>query len=347
MRGNLAAELVRARDGRAAGEALADVDRRSPRRRGPCRRGAAPRRTARPRRPSRAGTARARPGRHPSGRRRRSRARAAARDGGRARRAPTRRRAGRAPSRAQASRSTPSPCATSSSSPQIRPSRRSTEASIEFPDGIGSSSRSFVRATSTSPSRGERKKPPCSSSAKRSIATSAIRRASSSQRDVAGRDVELEQPVRDVRVVVEEAAAADATVADAAQHAAVLAAQRPEQERRRAPRRRRASRRARAGSRPRRAPRARGRSTMRSPCRRGTAAAARRAARAASLRRSVELAAHDRAAVLERLEQRLVEPELLPLLGRPGVRQPLDAVGVGVLRGREAAARRARSSRSR
>ena len=47
---------------------------------------------------------------------------------------------------------------------------------------------------------------------------------------VAGRDVELDEAVGDVRVVVEEAAAADPAVADAAQHAAVLAAERPEKE---------------------------------------------------------------------------------------------------------------------
>ena len=46
--------------------------------------------------------------------------------------------------------------------------------------------------------------------------------------------MQLEQAVRDVGMVVEEAAAADATVADAPQHAAVLAAQRAEQEARRA-----------------------------------------------------------------------------------------------------------------
>jgi hypothetical protein len=33
-------------------------------------------------------------------------------------------------------------------------------ASIELPDGVGWSSRSFLRATSSSPSAGERKKPP-------------------------------------------------------------------------------------------------------------------------------------------------------------------------------------------
>ena len=55
---------------------------------------------------------------------------------------------------------------------------------------------------------------------------------------------------------------------------------------RRAAARRRASPRARAGSPPRRAPRARGRSTRRAPCRRGTAAAACRARRARPARSS-------------------------------------------------------------
>ena len=49
----------------------------------------------------------------------------------------------------------------------------------------------------------------------------------------------------------------------------------------------------------------------------------------------VELAADDRAAVLERLEQ--LGGDALVL--RPRVRQPLDAVGVGVLRRGEAALR--------
>ena len=59
----------------------------------------------------------------------------------------------------------------------------------------------------------------------------------------------------------------------------------------------------------------------------------------ARLRRGVEVAADDRAAVLERLEQVGREPELRPLRRRPGVRQSLDAVRVGVLRRGEAAAR--------
>ena len=48
----------------------------------------------------------------------------------------------------------------------------------------------------------------------------------------------------------------------------------------------------------------------------------------------VELAAQHEAAVLERLEQLLGRA----LAGRPGEGQPLDAVGVGVLRRGEAAA---------
>ena len=149
--------------------------------------------------------------------------------------------------------------------------------------------------------------------------------------------MELEQAVRDVGVVVEEAAAADATVADAAQHAAVLAAQRPEQEAAELhggvepvasvepPRGLRERREREAVPRCDRLVVAEGL---------GPLGAQREQP---LLRRSVEIAAHDRAAVLERLEQRLIEPEFLPLRGRPGVRQPLDAVGVGVLRGGEAA----------
>ena len=53
-----------------------------------------------------------------------------------------------------------------------------------------------------------------------------------------------------------------------------------------------------------------------------------------SARRLVELAAEDEAAVLERLQQLLRRA----FARRPGERQPLDAVRVGVLRRREAAA---------
>ena len=89
---------------------------------------------------------------------------------------------GARPSIGATSRSTETPSRSSSSSPQIRPSRRSTWASIELPDGIGLSSSPFVRATSSSPPVGARKKPPCSGSWKSSTASRASRCASRSQR---------------------------------------------------------------------------------------------------------------------------------------------------------------------
>ena len=55
--------------------------------------------------------------------------------------------------------------------------------------------------------------------------------------ELSGRDVELEQPVRDVRVVVEEAGAARAAVADRPQQAPVLRGERAEQELAEPPRR--------------------------------------------------------------------------------------------------------------
>ena len=144
--------------------------------------------------------------------------------------------------------------------------------------------------------------------------------------------------MRDVRVVVEEARAAHPPVADAPEDAAVVGAQRPEQELAERPRASsqssRSSRRAASES----AARAR-------PFQDGdrlVVAKRLRPLRADGeeprLRLRVELAADDRAAVLERLEQRRVEAEPLPFGRRPGVREPLDAVGVGVLRRREAAA---------
>ena len=51
----------------------------------------------------------------------------------------------------------------------------------------------------------------------------------------------------------------------------------------------------------------------------------------ARLELRVELAADDEASVLERLEQRLRDPDRSGLLPRPRVREPLDAVGVRVL----------------
>jgi hypothetical protein len=51
----------------------------------------------------------------------------------------------------------------------------------------------------------------------------------------------------------------------------------------------------------------------------------------------VELPAHDVAPVLEGLEHAAREADRLGLFGRPRMREPLDAVCVGILRGRETA----------
>ena len=150
------------------------------------------------------------------------------------------------------------------------------------PDGIGLSSRPFVRATSSSPSRRREEE-----AAVLGVVEELDRERGEPVRlvqpaHVAGRDVELDQPVGDVRVVVEEAVAAHLPLAPRArQHAPSSPRQRAEQELADVDGRR-ASRRARAVARPRRARRARARSTRRSPCRRGPAAAA--AARSASSR---------------------------------------------------------------
>src|SRR6185503_12124701 len=119
---------------------------------------------------------------------------------------------------------------------------------------------------------------------------------------VAGRDVELDETVRDVRVIVEEAAAADPAVADAPQHAAVLAAERPEKE----------VAQPHGGLEPvvpLEAPGRLGERREREAIPRGdrlVVAKRLRSLRAqveqARLGRSVEVTAHDRAAVLERLE---------------------------------------------
>ena len=87
----------------------------------------------------------------------------------------------------------------------MRERRSSTYASIELPDGVGLSSRSFLRATS------------CSPSARREEEAAALVVAEELDREprepvrllepaqLAGRGVQLEQAVRDVRVVVEVA----------------------------------------------------------------------------------------------------------------------------------------------
>ena len=161
---------------------------------------------------------------------------------------------------------------------------------------------------------------------------------------LAGRDVQLVEAVRDVGVVVEEARPARASARGGCGRGARSTRHRPEQELAERARLVDPVRRARAAARPRPAPPARGRSTRRSPCRRAPAAAARRAtAEQPRPRLRVERAAQDEAAVLERLEQLLGRA----LARRPGVGQPLDAVGVGVLRRRRSRRPAARRSRSR
>ena len=109
---------------------------------------------------------------------------------------------------------------------------------------------------------------------------------------------------------------------------------------RRAAEPRRASPRARAGSRPRRAPPARGRSTRRAPCRRGTAAAACRARRGRRSRSSGSSSPRTmKRPCSNSSSSSRGESDGRCLLRRPRVRQPLDAVGVGVVRGRERAVR--------
>ena len=107
---------------------------------------------------------------------------------------------------------------------------------MEFPEGTGESWRSFVRGTRTSPSAGERKKPPCSASAKSSTASTASRCASSSHCTLARGGVQLDQPVRDVRIVVQESEPARASVTGGAVQASVVRRQLAEQEGAEAPR---------------------------------------------------------------------------------------------------------------
>ena len=214
---------------------------------------------------------------------RRSRSRAAARARGRARRAPTPKAPGARPSIGSTRRSTRDRRgARARRRPRSAPSRSSTCASIELPEGIGLSSSPFVRATSSSPPVGARKKPPCSASCEELDREQGEAARLVQPAELAGRDVELEQPVGRVRVVVEEALAAHLPVPPRAREPPVLAARaaRAGTPPRLAPRR--ASRPARAAARLPRAPRARARSRRRAPCRRGRAAACAPAPRAAS-----------------------------------------------------------------
>ena len=161
---------------------------------------------------------------------------------------------------------------------------------------------------------------------------------------LAGRLVQLEQPGRDRRVVVQVRVDLRRAGAEAPVQAPALVRERAEQE---------------LGDRARRvevvlAPepaarlgerrRARVRSTTRAPCRRARAAAAGPAPRAAA--RAIlgrDLAAQDEPPALERQEPVVVPlaEHLLDLRGRPRVGQPFLAVRVRVLRGREAALRQA------
>ena len=124
----------------------------------------------------------------------------------------------------------PRPARRASSSPQMRPSRISTEASIELPEGIGSSSTSFGRVASSSPSRGARKKPPRSSSANRTTATSAIRRASRSHRGSPVATWSARSPCATFAWSSRNPGPLDPALADAAHDAAVVASERAEEE---------------------------------------------------------------------------------------------------------------------
>ena len=149
---------------------------------------------------------------------------------------------------------------------------------------------------------------------------------------LAGGDVQLVEAVRDVRVVVEVAGAGRPALAVAAPQAA-LVRQRAEQELRepaavvsQSSRSRRLAASASAAS---ASPFHDAIALSSSPgC--GRVAALLEQPRA---QLGIELAADDRATVLERLEQLRGHA----LLGRPRVREPLDAVGVGVLGRRERA----------
>ena len=163
---------------------------------------------------------------------------------------------------------------------------------------------------------------------------------------LARRDVQLEQPVRDVRVVVEIAVPARAALAEAAPQPAVRSRERAEEEV--------AEPACRLDPvRPLEPPPGLRERREREPVPRRDRLVVAQRLRALladreqpRTRRLVELAADDRAAVLERLEQLGGSAFLLG----PGERQPLDAVRVGVLRRGEArpraAAARAACTRS-
>ena len=151
---------------------------------------------------------------------------------------------------------------------------------------------------------------------------------------LAGRDVQLVEAVRDVRVVLEEARALGDAVAVRAVEPAVGRRERPEQELAEPPRRRRASRRV-CRRRPASASAASARpfqDAIALSSRSGFGRCSRRSS-SSRLQLRRQLAAEDEAAVLERLEELVGHA----LVRRPRERQPFDAVRVGVLRRREAA----------
>ena len=156
---------------------------------------------------------------------------------------------------------------------------------------------------------------------------------------LARRDVQLVQPVRDVGVVVEEAGVLRDAVAVGAVEAALGRRQRPEQELAEPPRRVEPVVALQAAS-------GLGERGEREPVPGGDRLVVAQRLRpllapleqlALQLRR--QLAAQDEPSVLERLEELLRHA----LLGRPREREPLDAVGVRVLRRREPALRAARA----
>ena len=141
--------------------------------------------------------------------------------------------------------------------------------------------------------------------------------------------------MRHVRMVVEEPRAADLALADAAHDPAVLAAERAEEELAEALGGREPVRAIEA------ARRLGERGERQAVPRRDRLVVAQRLGPVCPERqqafpiRGAEPAAHDGAAVLEGLEQILAEAQLPPFVRLPRVREALDPVGVGVLRGRE------------
>ena len=147
------------------------------------------------------------------------------------------------------------------------------------------------------------------------------------------------ESVRDVRVVVEEAEAARPPVAGRAEKTAVVRAQRAEEERAELTRRREPVLAVEPGA------RLRERGEREAVPRGESLVVAERLRAGVALRENtapelgIDLATHDQAPVLERLEHVLRQAYRGGFLGRPRVRQPLDAFGVRIVRRRERAAR--------